>query len=105
MSIDGRVLLGKPADKYPARILSLTDNGKLLSKWNPEFLRDLFEADAVEEIKVTILPFLLGCCESMSLSGMPDGFLSGDRYFRIKFMLQNKGSVTCHYVRNRRKRA
>jgi len=96
-----------PMEELLDMLRSVWEVKLLLCEGEPSLLKPLFEADAVEEIYLTILPVIQGGSHGMSLSGHPDGFLpiGQDRRFRLKSLNEEdaSGAATIHYVRDKRK--
>jgi len=78
----------------------------LLCEGEPSLLKPLLEADAVDELHLTIDPVIQGGLQAMSIMGHPESFLTGDRRFRLKSLVdpggESKGSAILHYTRDRR---
>lgn len=96
-----------PMDELLTMLRSVWEIKLLLCEGEPSLLKPLFEADAVEEIYLTILPVIQGGSHGISLTGYPDGFLpiGQDRRFRLKSLNEEdaSGAATIHYVRDKRK--
>ncbi len=80
-------------------------DGVLLDDSDPATIRSLLASDAVEEIRVRIVPVIIGGLDAPRMTGFPDGFLPDDRHFRLKEMDQSGDELHCHYVRDRRRKS
>jgi riboflavin-specific deaminase-like protein len=74
----------------------------LVCEGGPALLKSMLEADAVDELRLTIAPLLIGGERAPGLTGMPSGFLPEERRFRLKAMEQSDGEVFLRYLRDRR---
>lgn len=96
-----------PIDELLTMLRSVWEVKLLLCEGEPSLLKPLFEADAVEEIYLTILPVIQGGSHGLPLTGRPDGFLpiGQDRGFRVKSLNEENasGAATVLYVRDKRK--
>ncbi len=79
-------------------------DGVLLDDSDPARIRSLLASDAVGEIRMRIVPVIVGGRDAPRMTGLPDGFLPHDRYFRLKEMEQSGDELHCHYVRDRRRK-
>ena len=79
-------------------------DGVLLDDTDPARIRSLLASDAVGEIRVRIVPVIVGGSDALRLTGLPDGFLPEERHFQLKEMEQSGDELHCHYVRDRRRK-
>ena len=75
----------------------------LVCEGGPTLLKSFLEADAVDELFLTVAPLIFGGTGAMSLTGLPEGFLPEERRFRLASLKEESGEAYLHYLRDRRK--
>ncbi len=93
---------GKIVSFNEYKVSSSEVEGGLIAKETAHF-KSLLKADVVEEFHVTILPLIRGGVKAPTLTGLPEGFLSQERRFRMKSLTESEGVATLHYLRDRGK--
>ncbi len=83
--------------------LSMSLDGKILEEGDADRCRELLEDDTIQELRIILVPVILGGAKKRSLSGAPGEFLSQDLCFNLKRMEEVDGVVQLHYVRSRNK--
>ena len=74
-------------------------DGKILGEWNDEQVRTFLTEDAIKELRVTLVPVIVGGAGKKSLSSLPGEFLLKDLQFRLKGIEEVDGVIQMHYVR------
>jgi riboflavin biosynthesis pyrimidine reductase len=69
----------------------------LVCEGGPRLARSLAEIDAIDELFLTIAPFLFGGAEAPGLLGRPGPFLSASRIYRLESMKVLSGECYLHY--------
>ena len=64
--------------------------------------KSLLNDDLVDDLYITIAPVIFGGGKSISLSGLPLGFLPHEHRFRLKSLETHGGEAFLHYLRDRR---
>jgi riboflavin biosynthesis pyrimidine reductase len=82
--------------------LSMSLDGKILGEWDDDQVKTLLKADAVNELRITLVPVIVGGAGNSSLSGLPGDFLQHDLQFRLKGLEEMDGSLQLHYVRTKK---
>jgi len=74
---------------------------RLVCEGGAQLFRSLAEADFVDEIYVTLAPFIFGGTGAPTLTGLPGSFLKTPRAFRIAKMEQIGDECFLHFRRRR----
>lgn len=83
----------------------MSADGRILDAIDPARIRSLLDADDLEEIRVGIVPVIIGGKDEGSLTGLPEGFLPHERQFRLIHMEELEGVLQCRYARDRKRKA
>jgi len=70
----------------------------LVCEGGPRLTRSLAEVDAIDELFLTIAPFLFGGAEAPGLLGRAGPFLSASRIFGLESMKVLLGECYLHYI-------
>jgi riboflavin-specific deaminase-like protein len=70
----------------------------LVCEGGPSLARSLAEIDAIDELFLTVAPFLVGGAEAPGLLGRGGPFLSPSRYYRLESMKVVSAECYLHYV-------
>jgi len=68
----------------------------------PSLLKGLFAADLIDEIYLTVTPWLFGGSEALTLTGLAGEFLPQSRSFALASYEQVGEEIFTHYVRKQR---
>jgi 2,5-diamino-6-(ribosylamino)-4(3H)-pyrimidinone 5'-phosphate reductase len=85
-----RYVLGDLYQNYRVRIL--------VCEGGPRLARALAEIDAIDELFLTVAPFLFGGAEAPGLLGRAGPFLSKSRVYRLESMKVLSGECYLHYI-------
>ena len=80
-------------------------DGRILDTLDPACIKSMLDADELEEIRVGIVPVIVGGKAEPSLTGLPEGFMPHERQFRLIHMEELEGVLQCRYARDRKRKA
>ena len=101
-------ILELPGKKFPLSTLlellhSLWGVKTLVCEGGPTLFKSLIEADAVDELYLTLAPLIFGGREASTLSGLSEKFLTKERRFRLNSLETHEGEAFLHYLCERKK--
>jgi 2,5-diamino-6-(ribosylamino)-4(3H)-pyrimidinone 5'-phosphate reductase len=70
----------------------------LVCEGGPTLARGLAEIDAIDELYLTVAPFLVGGIEAPGLLGRPGPFLSRSRFYRLESIKVVSAECYLHYI-------